>query len=246
MTKKLLGYLAVLLGAMGLCAGAMAETETSPLPAPKAERYNNMVTFNFGTLGLSNSSQDWNITGPYYTSSGGCLFLIFVCSGPSSGYTWGPLPNHFDTAARRVFGVEYERRFLDITGYGIDYFQMKNSFVIPSVTPVAGDVTTQFAFVYLKRYLAYPDGLRPYFSLGLGIFRSSFRGYINREAGGNATKAVLGLSYETGRMRFIAEYRKIDAYSITALGSSPVQTGDVFGGLDMSGSGTFFGLGTAF
>lgn len=225
----------------------MAEPEISPLPAPKAEKYENMVTFNFGTYKLSNGSQDWDITGPYYSSGGGCLLLIFFCSGPSSGYSWSPLPNQFDTGSRGVFGIAYERQYSDITSYGIDYSKITNSFVVPSVTPAGGQATTQFTFAFLKRYLASPDGLRPYFGLGVGSFRSSFSGYLKqREAGGNATKVVLGLNYETGPMRFIAEYRYIDAYSTKGLGDSPGRTGDVYGALDMSGSGVFIGLGAAF
>lgn len=229
------------LGGMGILCNAMAESETNPTSAPLIAEHKNTVTLNFGTYNLANHSQDWNIVGPAY--SGGC-FMLIICTGP--GHSWSPLSNEFDTSSRDVFGIGYEREIKHGFSFGIDYFQIKNSFVIPSITPSQGEVTTKFYFIAAKKYFGAPGGFRPFIGLGVGQVSAKISGYVNRSASGSAAEAMLGLSYQTGRSRFAAGYRFVNTNIVGGLDSSAFNTGEVFGSLDLRGSGYFVGLGVGF
>jgi hypothetical protein len=199
-------------------------------------QHKNTITLNFGSYDIAKSRQDLSLIGGSY----GCvLFCLF-----GSGYDLSQLPNEFDTSSREVVGLGYERQFKHGLSFGADYFQIKNSFVIPSLIPSHGTVKAKFYFATFKKYFGDPGGFQPFIGIGNGQVRSFIGGYINNSEDGNAAQAVAGLRYQTDRFSFIAKYRRVRTRMMRIKGASG--TGDITGNLDLSGRGNFVGLGVRF
>lgn len=224
----------ILLGVMGVTIDAVAEPESNPSPALLSVEHKNTVTLNFGSYNIYKRNQDWKITGSY-----SCTLFC--------GYDSLPLPTEFDTTSRNVVGLEFERQFKHGFSYGLTYFQIKNSFAVPSLTPSHGTLDAKFYIPMIKKYFGDPGGFRSYIAVGLGQVRGDIGGYANVSSltGGEAAQAVAGFRYLTGRIDFVAEYRYVRTTTMSLLNTNS-GTGTVRGQIDLSGRGNFVGLGVRF
>jgi opacity protein-like surface antigen len=233
MRMYLLGIL-FLLGVMNPAMAAEADQENVSNQPPLINEYKNTITINSGFYHLSHRQQDFKLVGPL-----SCNWL-FGC-----GYPTIPTSNEFETTSRDVFGLEYGRKFKRGFSYGLSYFQIRNPFVIPVLTPSQGTLKTRYLFVVIKKYFGNSDGLQPFVGVGGGRADVSVSGCVNDTAGGLAAQANAGLRYRAGRMSFVAEYRFVRTASMSLEGNT-YATGDVVGKLDLSGRGGFVGMGINF
>ncbi|MBI5891334.1 MAG: hypothetical protein HZB47_11765 [Nitrosomonadales bacterium] len=224
----------ILSGFMGANAAASADQEIALAQPPLIVEHKNTVTINSGSYHLSSRNQDFYLVGPQSCS------LFFGC-----GNTAIPISNDFETASRDVYGFEYGRKIKHGFSYGFNYFQIQNSFSIPSLTPSQGKLKARFIFGVIKKYFGDADGLQPFIGAGVGKVDLSVSGSENDTAGGSAALVSTGLRYSVGHMSFIAEYRLMRTSGMSLAGNTDI-TGDVNGSLKLSGRGNFVGLGFNF
>lgn len=234
--KAVIGNFLTLLCVIGVVLDAVAEPVPDSVLHPV--EYKTTVLLNSGTFNMYNRVQDLSITGPW--GCGTFLFIFDYCGHSSSA-----LPNEFDTSARDVYGLEIERQIKNGWSYGISYFQIRSTFSTPSVSPTQGILKAGFYFAMFKKYFGDPAGLRPYIGIGPGKVDASLGGYVNSGADGSAKQAVAGLSYQNGRISFVAGYRYVTT-DFFWLHNPNDGVGAVHGNMDLSGRGNFVGLGINF
>lgn len=222
----------IMFGIAGISVDAVAEPEANAAPPLLASEYKNTVTLNFGTYNLSKRSQDLYTLGPSVN------YILYTARHST------PLANDFDTASRDVYGLEYERHIRYGFSYGLSYFQIRNSFSTPSLIPARGELTAKFYFVTFNKYFGTVGGLQPFIGIGNGQVQAGLGGGVNRSATGNAAQLVAGVRYQTGRVNIVAKYRAVRTSGVGLNG--PTDTGSIVGWTDLSGQGSFIGIGVAF
>jgi opacity protein-like surface antigen len=233
MRMYLVGIL-LLLGIMSTAMAAKADQENVSNQPPLIDEHKNTITINSGFYNLSHRQQDFKLVGPQSCS------WLFGC-----GYTSSSISNDFGTTTRDVFGLEYGRHIKHGFSYGLSYFQIKNSFVMPTLTPSQGKLKAGFIFGVIKKYFGGSDGFQPFIGVGVGRVDLNVSGCANDTAGGVAAQANAGLRYRAGRMSFVAEYRFVRTASMSLAGNVNI-TGNVTGKLNLSGRGSFVGMGINF
>jgi opacity protein-like surface antigen len=235
MRASLAGIL-ILLGVMGVAMDAAAEADQEIISSqpPLIVDHKNTVTINSGSYHLSSRNQDFSLVGPESCS------VFFGC-----GHTASPISNDFETASKDVYGFEYGRHIKHGFSYGLSYFQIQNSFAIPSLTPSQGKLKARFIFGVIKKYFGDTDGLQPFIGAGVGRVDLNVSGSVNDTAGGSAALASAGLRYNAGHINFVAEYRFVRTSGMSLEGNTDI-TGDVNGTLKLSGRGNFVGMGINF
>jgi opacity protein-like surface antigen len=232
--KACMACILILLGVMGAAMDAAADQEAASSQPPLIVEHKNTITINSGSYHLSSRNQDFYLVGPESCS------IFFGC-----GHTAIPISNDFETASRDVYGFEYGRQIKHGFSYGFSYFQIQNSFSIPSLTPSQGKLKARFIFGVIKKHFGAPDGLQPFIGAGVGVVDVNVSGGVNDTAGGAAAQASAGLRYNVGHLSFVAEYRFVRTGGMSLDGNTDI-TGNVNGSLKLSGRGNFVGLGYNF
>jgi len=224
----------ILLSVMSPAMAAEADQENVTNQPPLIVEHKNTITINSGFYHLSDHKQDFHVVGPETCS----LFL-------GCGHTASPVSNEFETASRDVYGFEYGRRIKHGFSYGLSYFQIQNSFSIPSLTPPQGKLKARFFLGVIKKHFGDSDGLQPFIGVGGGRVDLNVSGSVNDTAGGNAALVSAGLRYNVGHMSFVAEYRFVRTTGLSLARNADI-TGHVNGKLYLSGRGNFVGMGINF
>jgi opacity protein-like surface antigen len=166
-----------------------------------------------------------------YEERNGLIFKAGSYSPSDNDQTVAGLPITFDDSADTVLGLEYEFRFSEEVGFGVELLAFsapyKENFFS---TPGEADVVMLMANV--RRYFYVAENFRPYFGAGLGAVGVSMSGPINGSAGGLGFQGMIGAEIPFERVGLVLEYKYVAAEA----------EDDYDQKVDVSGSGFFAGL----